>query len=303
MTDIINNNTGHLAKLNTIDPNERNNYNSYIQNNNYDFPNQAYDRPKYTKNKNNGFNLNKHKSFNIQYNNKIINSNSMNFNDSNVNHYNVPKITHLNYINNDSQHSTFNSLSSADFNNKNKNIYYSKNTQGKVIKLKNIKKVNSDKSFNDQEKNNLYFSNRNNIYNSKTNNNENKKNSNKRIKVFSMLIKDIVTKDKRIYITITYYFLLRKNKPMVTRYDYLIRSEIFSLNLICNNKNYKSKENLKLSEIKEEEFQNSKFYPEIQKMVNDNYDKKIAKYFKNENIYEESDIFGKKTKNKINNNQ
>jgi len=303
---IINNNTGDSIKLNTIEPNERNNYNSNILNNNYDFSNQTYDRPKYAKN---GFNLNKHKSFNIKNNNTIINSNSTNYNNTNANNYNKHKSNHLNNINNDSQQSsTFNSLSSTDFIIKNKKIYYSKDIQGKTIKLQNIKKINSNNSFNGPQKYNLYSSNRNHLYNSKTSDNEPKKNSSKRIKVFSMLIKNIVTKDKRIYITITYYFLLRKNKPLINRYDYLVPSEIYSLNLVCNNKNYKSKENLKLSEIKEEEFQNSKFHPEIQKMnfekiLNDNYDKKITKYFRNENIYEESNNYGKKSKNKINNNQ
>lgn len=303
---IINNNTGDSIKINTIEPNERNNYNSNILNNNYDFSNQTYDRPKYSKN---GFNLNKNKSFNIKNNNTIINSNSINYNNTNVNNYNINKSNHLNNINNDSQQSsTFNSLSSTDFIIKNKNIYYSKDIQGKTIKLQNIKKINTNNSFNGPQKYNLYSSNRNHLYNSKNNDNEPKKNSSKRIKVFSMLIKNIVTKDKRIYITITYYFLLRKNKPLINRYDYLVPSEIYSLNLVCNNKNYNSKENLKLSEIKEEEFQNSKFYPEVQKMnfekiLNDNYDKKITKYFRNENIYEESDNYGKKSKNKINNNQ
>ena len=303
---IINNNTGDSIKINTIEPNERNNYNSNILNNNYDFSNQTYDRPKYSKN---GFNLNKNKSFNIKNNNTIINSNSINYNNTNVNNYNIHKSNHLNNINNDSQQSsTFNSLSSTDFIIKNKNIYYSKDIQGKTIKLQNIKKINTNNSFNGPQKYNLYSSNRNHLYNSKNSDNEPKKNSSKRIKVFSMLIKNIVTKDKRIYITITYYFLLRKNKPLINRYDYLVPSEIYSLNLVCNNKNYNSKENLKLSEIKEEEFQNSKFYPEVQKMnfekiLNDNYDKKITKYFRNENIYEESDNYGKKSKNKINNNQ
>ena len=306
LTAIINNNTENLIKLNTIEPNERNNYKSNILNNNYDYSNQTYDKPKYIKN---ALNLNKHKSFNIKNNNTIINSNSISFNNTNVNNYNIHKSNHLNYINNDSQQSsTFNSLSSADFNIKNKNIYYSKDIQGKTIKLQNIKKINTNNSFNDHQIYNLFSSNRNHLYNSKTIDNEHKKNSNKRIKVFSMLIKNIVTKDKRIFITITYYFLLRKNKPLINRYDYLVPSEIFSLNLKCNNKNYKSKENLKLSEIKEEEFQNSKFHPEVQKMnfekmLSGNYDKKIAKYFRNENIYEESDNYGKKSKNKINNNQ
>ena len=309
LTKIINNNTGHSMQLKTIEPNERNNYNNGNLNNNYDYSNQTYDRPNYTKNKNNGFTINEHKTFNIKNNNNTINSNSINFNDTNVNNVNIHKSNHLYYINNDSQQSsTFNSLSSADFNIKNKNLYYSKNIHGKTIKLQNIKKINTDNSFNDQQKYNLYSSNRNHIHNNKNSDNEFKKNSSKRIKVFSMLIKNIVTKDKRIYITITYYFLLRKNKPLVTRYDYLAPSEIFSLNLPCSNKNYKSKENLKLSEIKEEEFQNSKFHPEIkkmnfEKMFNDNYDKKITKYFRNENIYEESDKYQKKSKNKINNNQ
>ena len=298
LAKIINNNTGNSIKINTIEPNERNNYNNNIINNNYDYSNQTYNMPKYINNNNNDFNLNKHKSFNIK-------NNSINTNDININNYNH-KSNHLNYINNDSQQSsTFNSLSSADFNRKKNNIYYSKNIQGKTIKLQNIKKINTNNSFNDHRKNS---SNRYHLYNSKTNDSENKNNSSKRIKVFSMLIKNIVTKDKRIYITITYYFLLRKNKPLVTRYDYLVPSEIFSLNLAYNNKNNKSKENLKLSEIKEEEFQNSKFHPEVQKinfekMLNDNYDKKIIKYFRNDNIYEESDKYGKKSKNKINSNQ
>ena len=308
LAKIINNKTENSIKINTIEPNERNNYNNNILNNKYDYSNQTYNMPKYIKNNNNGFNLNKHKSFNIKNNNNIVNSNSINFNDININNYNN-KSNHLNYINNDSQQSsTFNSLSSADFNIKKKNIYYSKDIQGKTIKLQNIKKINTNNSFNDHPKYNLYSSNRYHLYNSKTNDSENKKNSSKRIKVFSMLIKNIETKDKRIYITITYYFLFRKNKPLATRYDYLVPSEIFSLNLAYNNKINKSKENLKLSEIKEEEFQNSKFHPAVQKMnfekmLKDNYDKKITKYFRNDNIYEESDNYGKKSKNKINNNQ
>ena len=81
---------------------------------------------------------------------------------------------------------------------------------------------------------------------------------------FTVLIKNICTKDGRINIFINYYFLLRNNSPLITRYNNLKLSNYFSISYIINNNN-----NLKLSSIIEEKSQNPYFYYDKNKNCND----------------------------------
>jgi hypothetical protein len=88
------------------------------------------------------------------------------------------------------------------------------------------------------------------------------------------LIKDISTRDKRIHININYYDLIRKNKPVRFRYNFLHKSEKMSITLLGNmtNKVYSSKSKFILSAIQEEEnsIQNSKYYEENETFGNCN---------------------------------
>jgi hypothetical protein len=93
-------------------------------------------------------------------------------------------------------------------------------------------------------------------------------------KPVSTLIKDISTRDKRIHININYYDLIRKNKPVRFRYNFLHKSEKMSITLLGNmtNKVYSSKSKFILSAIQEEEnsIQNSKYYEENETFGNYN---------------------------------
>jgi hypothetical protein len=93
-------------------------------------------------------------------------------------------------------------------------------------------------------------------------------------KPVSTLIKDISTRDKRIHININYYDLIRKNKPLRFRYNFLHKSEKISITLLGNmaNKVFSSKTKFILSAIQEEEnsIQNSKYYEENETFGNYN---------------------------------
>ena len=82
-----------------------------------------------------------------------------------------------------------------------------------------------------------------------------------------ILIKNIVTKDKRININIYYYIISQKNKPSQKMYNSLTKSDNCSLSLfgdVNKRKNNVSKLKFRLASIKEEDVsnQNSKFYDE-----------------------------------------
>ena len=93
-------------------------------------------------------------------------------------------------------------------------------------------------------------------------------------KPVSTLIKDISTRDNRIHININYYDLIRKNKPVRFRYNFLHKSEKISITLLGNmtNKVFPSKSKFILSAIQEEEnsIQNSKYYEENETFGNYN---------------------------------
>jgi hypothetical protein len=97
-------------------------------------------------------------------------------------------------------------------------------------------------------KNNIYYS----SYNKKCNNKA--KIKNKVYNVFSTLIKNISTKDRRINIYINYYYLLYKKNSSKTKFDNLIICNNFGINYIINNNT-----KLRLSEIKEEELVDHNF--------------------------------------------
>ena len=124
----------------------------------------------------------------------------------------------------------------------NKSMNSSKNKKIKALILNNTNYKNIDY-------NHIFSSPKNNIYYSSYNKNCNKKtkNKNKVYNVFSTLIKNISTKDRRINIYINYYYLLYKKKSKKTKFDNLMICNNFGINYNINN-NIK----LRLSEIKEE---------------------------------------------------
>ena len=144
----------------------------------------------------------------------------------------------------------------------------------RIKKLDNNHKKNSNRFRNNKSydkeakilknKNKLNKISKNKIYNrnqdglTKNHNHNNIKNY-----AFTVLIKNICTKDGRINIYINYYFLLRNNSPLITRYNNLKLSNYFSITYIINNKN-----NLKLSSIIEEQSQNPYFYYDKNKNCN-----------------------------------
>ena len=286
----------HLIKISNLDYNDINDYNS---NEIYDYENdinQNYGKPKkFERNKKIDKIMNKYRSFNTNANESNKNSN---FYSNNINSIN--KI--------ESGNSTLNSLSSIHYNKKNKFIYISKdikhnNNSIKVPSIKSLK--SSNKAFHGYPQHNIqniYSPNKHIIYYSRTNDNRHKKKEiYKKIKVYSMLIKNIMTKDKRIHININYFFYKNK-KSSLKRYNFLEPSEKFSLNIICSsNNNYKkiSDKNLKmkLSEIKEEDHSNTKYsnYDNLNSDKKDN-DKEYIKQEINSYYYENE--YNNQNKNK-----
>ena len=266
----------HLIKISNLENNDiiDNNINYEI----YDYENDIKDyekKKRYERNKKIDKIINKYKSLN---NNNTKDSNkNRNNNNYNINLNSLNKIEQIN--------SSLNSLSSIHYNKKNKLIYISKDAKNNhnKIKVPSIKSMkNTNKIFHGFQQHNIqniYSPNKHIIYYSKANDNKHKKKEVfKKIKVFSMLIKNIVTKDKRIHITINYYFFKNK-KSSVERYNFLEPSEKFSLNIICSrDNNYKKlndqKLRLKLSEIKEEDHSNIR---NSNILENFNKDKKISK--------------------------
>jgi hypothetical protein len=277
-------NKKHLIKISNLDYNEFNDNNNQIEI--YDYENdinQIYEKKKkIERNKKINKIMNKYRS--LKNNTKDIYKNNSAYN-NNIN--NINKMEPSN--------SSLNSLSSIQYNKKSKFIYISKDLKlhNNAIKKPNIKNMKSSKKelpvYQQHNIQNIYSPNKHIIYYSKANDNKHKKKDiYKKIKVFSMLIKNIVTKDKRIHITINYYFYKNK-KSSAKRYDFLEPSEKFSLNIICGNNNYKKandqKFKLKLSEIKEEDHFNTKYSSIFE---NNNNDKKD---YKKELIKEEINRF------------
>ena len=266
----------HLIKVSNLDYNvlNDNNNNNEIYDYNYENDtNQNYEKKKrFERNKKIDKIINKYRSF----------KNYAKDNYKTCHNYNN-NINSINKI--EPSNSSLNSLSSINYNKKNKLIYISKDLKlnNNAIKKPSIKNMkSSNKVFPGYQQHNIqniYSPNKHIIYYSKTNDNKHKKKEiYKKIKVFSMLIKNIVTKDKRIHITINYYFYKNK-KSLVKRYDFLEPSEKFSLNIICGSNNYKKakdqKLKLKLSEIKEEDIPSTKYSNIFESYNSDkNYHKK-----------------------------
>ena len=115
------------------------------------------------------------------------------------------------------------------------------NLNDEIVRIRNnnvkkyrIMKVNVNKN----------LMNKNNIYQSKKIKKENK--------IFSIVIKNIVTKDNLMHININYYFIKLKNKNLKSRYDLLERTKAFSTSLLHDGKK-EIKNKLKLKSIKEED--------------------------------------------------
>ena len=144
-------------------------------------------------------------------------------------------------------------IKKLDYNNKfGKNKRYDKEVN--ILKNKNkVYKIRKNKSFN-QNHDKLA-----------------KKHKIAKNYAFTVLIKNICTKDGRINIYINYYFLLRNNSPLVTKYNKLKLSNYFSITYIINRNN----NNSKLSSIIEEESQNPYFYYDTNKKYNDKNNNKI----------------------------
>jgi len=69
-------------------------------------------------------------------------------------------------------------------------------------------------------------------YNHFNNNNPSKNNNTKSCPVFTSLIKNITTKDRRISISIKYYYLLKKNRNGIKSYNCCVPSDTLSLNFL-----------------------------------------------------------------------
>jgi hypothetical protein len=190
---------------------------------------------------------------------------------------------------------------------KNKNTNINTKINKKIINNydKNIiYKINSiDDKYSLSQKNSIYY-------------NKKVKQSNKN-KIFSIVIKDISTKDNLIQINIKYYFM-KRIKPLKPRYNSLQQEKILSLSFYGDEKKQKKKKlKDKLTSIQEEDasVQNSRIYDETEvthkkvlefiEIINDSI---IKKYKKNllyriktiELVYKMNNIFNSKENNNDN---
>ena len=143
---------------------------------------------------------------------------------------------------------------------------------GSAKKVFKYYKENKKSILHSQNKNNNSFQgNKNDVYFIKKPNKENK--------IFSIVIKNIETRDKLIHIHINYYFFKWKKNHTKLRYNFLKKSKSFSINII--NKNALK---AKLSSIKEEDIsiQNSKI---LEDSDNAKYNDKKRVFFLIKNIY------------------
>ena len=174
---------------------------------------------------------------------------------------------------------------------KNEKNYSIRSINGKKYK---IMKVNINKNLiNNKEKNNSYKNNnknnitindkdynltqynKNNIYYSKKIKKENE--------LFSIIVKNINTKDNKIHICIHYYFLKERKKPLKQRYNFLKQSKNISLSILNNIKKEKIDDlniKVKLSSIKEEELSvhNSKIFDETDNIKTFDNNKNIKQF-------------------------
>ena len=201
----------------------------------------------------------------------------------------------------------------------NKNEKYNSKTKKKK---KSINTNINKKLINNFDKNTIYKSNtvdnkysitqKNSIYF-----NRKVKQMNKVNKIFSIVIKDISTKDNLIQINIKYYFM-RRNKPLNTRYNSLQQEKALLLSFYGDDKIQKKKKfNNKLTSIQEEDasIQNSRMYDENEanykkilefiEIINDAIIKKFKKNFiyrikTIELVYKMNNIFNMKENNNDN---
>ena len=144
-----------------------------------------------------------------------------------------PKINDINElkINNINNFNNFNNFNNI---NNEKNIENKEKEQNELLRNNN----NMDLKFKNKKKNsvlNKSFDNNNNKnkINYKSKRNHNKHKIAKKY-AFSVLIKNISSKDGRINIYINYYFLFRDKTPLISSYNILEPSNNFSINYIKN---------------------------------------------------------------------
>ena len=172
-------------------------------------------------------------------------------------------------------------------NNKENNITKNKTDINKNnTSNKNNKIINYNYPIPTNSKNNSPTKNKNNIYYSK----------NSKINFTSTLIKNIMTKDKRIYINIYYYTFSKKNNFIRKRFRNLCKSQNISITLLAVEQKKNKLTNLKLilSSIKEEDLsnQNSKIFDESGTFGGNNTNtyenrKNCIHYNLNEKIYKQ----------------
>ena len=172
-------------------------------------------------------------------------------------------------------------------NNKENNITKNKTVMNKInTSNKNNKIINYNYPIPTNSKNNSPTKNKNNIYYSK----------NSKINFTSTIIKNIMTKDKRIYINIYYYTFSKKNNIIRKRFHNLCKSENISITLLAVEQKKNKLTNLKLilSSIKEEDIsnQNSKIFDESGTFGGNNTNKyenrkNCIHYNLNEKIYKQ----------------
>ena len=172
-------------------------------------------------------------------------------------------------------------------NNKENNITKNKTVMNKInTSNKNNKIINYNYPIPTNSKNNSPTKNKNNIYYSK----------NSKINFTSTIIKNIMTKDKRIYINIYYYTFSKKNNIIRKKIYNLCKSENISITLLAVEQKKNKLTNLKLilSSIKEEDIsnQNSKIFDESGTFGGNNTNKyenrkNCIHYNLNEKIYKQ----------------
>jgi hypothetical protein len=244
----------------------KNNENENIRNRNYNYTRKYYGN---TNEKN--VNLNQVKSNDDNYyinSNSNINSNiniNSNDNDKNINTYKKGSVISSLRKNRGRlfPRKEFLNMNVVEKNNNN-NIHYGKYYNKNRNEEQNTQLVKDNKTFNNNKNQENELINNNEFFNKCKNNIYYSKNS--KINFVPILIKNIITKDKRINITINYYTYLRMHNIIKRRFYHLAKSENISNCYIGVPKRKNNIRNMKLllSSIKEEDVsnQNSKIYEE-----------------------------------------